>query len=366
MYKITQVISDGNVGGAGILLSHVTEALKGIFDFEILVPEHSALIDRLPRRGVRITPLSFCPDKSFSPSDIAVFARHFQKTRPHAVHSHASLTARLAGRLLGIRPLLSTRHCAGVLGTSAPLSPMRRILYNLCTSVTVATADAAARELWAQGIAPSRTVTLPNGVPPTPRLAHGQRRAHLHALGLSDADTVLGCCARLEEVKGQDLLLRAVAGLLPTFPHLRILFVGDGSRRAYLSALAARLGITHAVRFVGYTDTPAVYQNLFTLNVNTSRGTETSCLATSECMSLGIPTVASDFGGNREMIREGENGLLFRTDDVTSLSSKLADLLKSPLRLSDMRQGAARIYRESYSVERMAQRYKELYFSLMQ
>jgi len=365
MYKITQVISDGSVGGAGILLSHVTEALKDIFDFEIIVPEHSALIDRLPKRGVRVTPLSFCPDKSFHPSDIAVFLRHFRKTGPHVIHSHASLTARLAGRMLGIRPLLSTRHCVGVYGTDTPLSPLRRILYNLCTAVTVATADAAARELISQGVPSSRIVTLTNGVPPAPRLSREERASHLHALGLSEKDTVLGCCARLEAVKGQDLLLRAVAALLPAFPRLRALLVGDGSRRAYLSALAARLGIAHAVRFVGYTDTPFVYQNLFTVNVNTSRATETSCLATSECMSLGIPTLASDFGGNREMIREGENGLLFRTDDVRSLTERLSQLLQVPSRLRDMRDSTARAYRDRFSVERMAEGYQRLYFSLI-
>ena len=364
MCRILQVISDGNVGGAGILLSHVTEALRGEFDFEILVPEGSSLIDRLPSRGVRVTPLSFSPDRSFSLRDVPTLLRYMRSVRPSVIHTHASLTARLAGHLLGVGALLSTRHCA-IGAALRPMSALKRRLYEVCTTLTVATARAAARELIESGVREERIVTVENGVPPLSPLAERERLEALRALGLQPSHLILGSCARLEHVKGQDLLLRALAQLLPHFPHARALIVGDGSCRASLETLAAALGIRHAVRFVGYTHDPARYERLFTVNVNTSRGTETSCLVTSECMSVGIPTVASDFGGNRDMIREGENGFLFRTDDLPSLVRTLTPLLATPSRLSDMRKSTVGVYRARYSLERMAEGYRRLYSSLV-
>ena len=364
MLRITHVISDANVGGAGIQLAYLTEALRDTFDFEIIVPQGSALLSRLPKEGVRITPFSFSPESGLSFRDIRAFARYFRRTKPQIVHTHAALSARVGALVAGIGPRLSTRHCAKK-GVTA-LGSGQRALYNACTTLTVATAKAAERDLIAEGIPRERIRTLLNGTPPTRCLSQAQQAALRQLLGLRATDIVLGCCARLEHVKGQDLLLRAAAMLKPRYPSLHVLLVGDGGQRSALQALTARLGLLRSVHFTGYVDDPAPYQNLFTVNVNPSRGTETSCLATSECMSLGTPTVASDFGGNPDMIEDGLSGRLFRTADPTALASTLDELLSVPGRLPSMRDGARRVYREKFTLAGMANAYKQLYFSIIE
>jgi hypothetical protein len=96
--KITQVISDTNVGGAGVLLSSIVSALKDEFEFEVILPRASLLYGRFPDT-VRVTYLQVAKDRSFHPKDVATFASYFRKTRPDVIHTHAALSARIAAKL---------------------------------------------------------------------------------------------------------------------------------------------------------------------------------------------------------------------------------------------------------------------------
>ena len=353
--KITQVISDENIGGAGILLSLITEGLCSEFDFEILLPKGSQLISRLPK-GVKITP--FTMHGGNAPQDVLRFFRYLKENPCDVLHTHAAFSARLGGALANIPRLYSTRHCA--MGKTA-LPPLYSKLYNRVTALTVATASAAAEELMAEGVPKERIRLIYNGTKEPIRLSATERRRTLASLGLDEKATVLGCVGRLERVKGQDVLLEAMAHLVPRFPSLFLLLVGEGRERERLVEQCKRLGIAHRVHFVGYTATPYVYQNLFTLNVNPSRGTETSCLATSECAALGIPTVASDFGGNRECVAHEVSGLLFKSEDAEGLASAIEKILLDTDLQKLLRKGARKRYETMFTLSHMLDGYRKLY-----
>ena len=242
---------------------------------------------------------------------------------------------------------------------------MKSKLYNYYTDITVSTADCVSGELLSEGVDPSKIVTIKNGSRCIIPINEDQRLKESKSLGISPKARIIGSCARLERVKGQDLLLRIAPRLLCRFPDVFIMFVGDGSLLEEYRRKAALLGISARIIFTGYTPTPERYQRLFYINVNTSRGTETSCLATSECMSLGIPTVASDFGGNTEMIKNNVNGLTFKCDNEFDLERALTLLLSSKALHKRLSDGAAESYRENYSAERMADEYRRLYLSLI-
>ncbi len=353
--KITQVISDENVGGAGILLSLITEGLCKEFDFEILLPKGSLLIPRLPN-GVKITP--FPMHGGNAPQDALRFFRYLREHPCDILHTHAAFSARLGGAMANIPRLYSTRHCA--MGEKT-LPPLYSKLYNRITHLTVATAGAAAEELIGEGVPKESIRVIYNGTKEPPRLSAAERRQALARLGLSEKDTVLGCVARLERVKGQDILLEAMARLMPKHPSLFLLLVGEGSERARLTALCSRLGLGHRVYFVGYTPTPYLYQNLFTLNINPSRGTETSCLATSECAALGIPTIASDFGGNRECVAHEVSGLLFGSEDAEGLASAIERVLLDAELHKILKRGARKRYETMFTLSHMLDGYRRLY-----
>ena len=353
--KITQVISDTSIGGAGILLSHIAGALAEEHDLEILLPKNSLLISRLPKT-VRITPFPMHGGDSIA--DVPRFLQYLREHPCDVLHTHAAFSARLAGALCGIPRLYSTRHCAMGAHNTPPLYAK---LYNRVTSLTVATACAAAEELIAEGVPKEKIRVIYNGVAEPQRFTSAEKRAMLKKLRLTEKDTVIGCCGRLEHVKGQDILIEAAATLMPRFPSLHLLLVGDGSRMQALIALAERLGICEHVHFVGYTPTPAIYQSLFTLNVNPSRGTETSCLATSECAALGIPTVASDFGGNRECVAHEVSGLLFKSEDKDALAAAIERALTDTELKRLLCKGARRRYETMFTLSHMLDGYRRLY-----
>lgn len=361
--KITQVISDTNVGGAGVLLSSIVSALKDEFEFEVILPRASLLYGRFPDT-VRVTYLQVAKDRSFHPKDVATFASYFRKTRPDVIHTHAALSARIAAKLSCSAVCCSTRHCSHPSHSVTKLSAPRLALYNFCTDVTVSTADFATENLIREGIRKNRIITVKNGSPDLFKEGSGKNVFSRKSLGLPENAILIGSVARLEAVKGQDVILRAAPKILARFPNVHFVFLGDGTLKEEYKRLAASLGIERHVSFTGFAEDPTAYQRHFKLNVNASRGTETSCLAISECLSLGIPTVASDFGGNTEMIKDFENGLIFSSDNPHALSDAVIRLLSDGELYKKLSQGARKSYLESFSLDRMTEKYRILYSNL--
>ena len=361
--KITHAISDTNIGGAGILLASLTEGLKNDFDIEVLLPEGSRLPARLPH-GIKVTELPLSPDLSFAPRDVSVFHAYLKAHPTDVLHSHASLSARIGGRLSGIRRCISTRHCAYPVARVKKMPLPKRFLYEASTDLTVSTADFATENLVRSGLRAEKIVTIKNGSFDLSGQSAKQSSDITEHLGIPRGKRIIGSVARLERVKGQDVVLRSAREVLKFFPDVHFVFVGCGSLENEYRDLSARLGIDKSVTFTGYVSSPSELQRSFYINVNASRGTETSCLATSECMSLSIPTVASSFGGNREMIKHRENGLIFPTDNVFSLSSALIELLEDGELHKRLSLGARRSFEEDFSVDIMVNRYKTLYRSL--
>jgi len=361
--KITQVISDSNIGGAGVLLSLICEGLCKKFDTEVIIPRGSMLKRRLSSTGARVTELDINPDKSFSLADTLTLLRHFKLNPPNIIHTHASLSARLAGKLLGGCVCLSTRHCAKV-REEARASFIKKAIYERLTDFTISTAKCATENLLSEGIKENKIRTIRNGVRALERLDEEEKKRLKSCLGIKDGEIILGVCSRLEPIKGHDLTLRAAARLYSKIKNIRLLIVGGGTEEENLKRQAARLGISEICRFVGFSENPTPYQNIFHVNINASRGTETSCLATSECMSLGIPTVASDFGGNKEQIKNGINGLLFRSDDFLSLEAALYRVLSENGLYETLSAGAKQSFDNEFSLSCMLKDYEALYNSL--
>ena len=358
--KITQVISDTNVGGAGVLLTSIVSALKNDFEFEIILPSASLLNTRFPT-GVRISELRVTGDRSFSASDIAMFVSHFKKSRPDIIHTHASLSARIAARLSCDAACFSTRHCSKPSHSIVRFNTAQRALYNFSTDITVSTADYATDNLIREGVPARRIITIKNGSPDLSANTENTDMFSLKELGLAKNTILIGSVARLESIKGQDIILRAAPKILSRFPNVHFLFLGEGSMKEEYKRLSASLGIEKQVTFFGFAENPKAYQKLFFLNVNASRGTETSCLATSECLSLGIPTVASDFGGNTEMIDDMKNGLIFPSDNPHALAECIIRLIFDRALYEKLRLGARKSYLEHFSLDKMAEKYRALY-----
>ncbi len=366
MIRMMHAISDTNVGGAGIqvlnLLSHLD---RERFDLRVLLPRRSLLTPYFLAEGIPVCEVATQPDTSFSLRDVRALLPIFSYHRPDILHTHGFFSARVAGRLCRVPHILATRHCAEPVGRLTHLPHAYGAIYSRFTDKTVATAAYAADDLLRRGHDRSRIVLIRNGCEPKRRITPKECANLRHRLGIPDSAVVLGMNARLERVKGQDILLLALARLKAAGIHAVGLFVGCGSCEADYRTLARALGVADRAFFVGFVRDVTPYLNLFDININCSRGTETSCLAISEAMSLGIPTLATDFGGNPEMVRDGENGFLYPREDAEALSALVLRLIGDEKTRARLALNAKRMASTRFSAENMAKMYTELYNSML-
>lgn len=180
-------------------------------------------------------------------------------------------------------------------------------------------------EIVGRGLPAGKVTVIPNAVDVESFQLSGEADPVLRAaLGLEQA-TVLGFVGSFYAYEGLDLLLEAFPALLARRPDLRVLLVGGGPQEANLKAQAAQLGIADRVIFTGrvpHGDVSRYYDqiDLLVYPRHSMRLTElVTPLKPLEAMAQGRIFVASDVGGHKELIRDGETGHLFRAGDAGAL-----------------------------------------------
>ena len=175
---------------------------------------------------------------------------------------------------------------------------------------------------------------------------------------------VIGTVARLSPVKDQGTMLVAFRHVLEEIPDARLMLAGDGPCAIKLQEQAAKLGLNGHVDFLGRcSNIPEVLKqmSIFTLS-STTEGLPMTVL---EAMAAGLPIVATDVGGNRELVQPPQCGLLVPARDASALSRAYIDLLRDPQRRAQM--GAASRARavQYFSIDHMLAEYKKLYDRLL-
>lgn len=205
----------------------------------------------------------------------------------------------------------------------------------------VARADAVAviceglrGDLIARGVAADKIVVAPNGVDLTLFGAPVPRDPALaRVLGLDEDAETIGFIGSFYDYEGLDDLIAAMPALVAARPKARLLLVGGGPMEAALRAQAAASPAAAAIRFVGRVPHDAVerYYALVDVLAYPRKHMRLTDLVTPlkplEAMAQGRLVAASDVGGHRELIRDGETGTLFRPDDPAAIATALAGLL---------------------------------------
>ena len=137
--------------------------------------------------------------------------------------------------------------------------------------------------------------------------------------------------------------------------------MGDGTQTNTLNRYAHELKIDDTVHFTGFLNDVTGIFNITDINVNCSNQSETSNLALCEGMSLGIPCVVSDCSGNPQMVKNGQNGLLFPTGNADALSECLIRLYRDKSLYQKCSIGAYKRYKEEFSAKIMAEKMMDFY-----
>ncbi len=324
---------------------------------ELVSPEGSALGDRANARGIRVHRVSPHLSRISAAFKISELTKPGRFDVVHANEAHA-VTATWLARTHERVPLVISRRVGYPIRKSA-LAISR---YQAAARILPISGWVADR-LAASGINKDKMTVVYEGVE-IPRLPPDDVRREARLLwGVTDDSPLLGCVGVLLPDKGQDLLIRVLAGLRTEFPKAKLLLAGDGPDRSRLEHLTKQLALADAVIFAGFvTAMEPVYTALDAfLFPSRFEGLGTSLLA---AMSYAVPSVAFATCAFGEIIEHGKSGLLAELGNETSLRNAAATLLRNPLIAKQIAAAARTRIEQKFSAAKMVDEMLRVYESL--
>ncbi|MBI2195389.1 MAG: glycosyltransferase [Planctomycetes bacterium] len=283
--------------------------------------------------------------------------RHLRRFRPQVLHTWmftANAYGRAAGLLAGVPVRIASERAVDSWKTW-PYRWTDRLLAS--TTHCIVANCAAVREFVRRQIPPAaaRIEVIPNGVDIhrfTPRV-HGA------------AGEVVFCSAgRLAAQKRMDLVLRALAQIPENPVRTRLRIAGEGPLGPELKALAAKLGVSGRVEWLGSVPdlAPVLASSDAFVLASDWEGMPNVVL---EAMASGLPVAATAVDGTLELVRDGETGILIPPNSVPDLAAAIQRLAGSPDLRQNMGSSGRRRAESEFSMERMVQAYEALYERLL-
>ncbi len=294
----------------------------------------------------------------------------------HITHMYLDAVAAILARRRHGLPIVVRPACAGHYGDLARLARFRawplypgpgkvglRVLIR-----TIARADAfvansreLCEELLAAGVRAGKIARIPNGVDlarfspdPDARSVEARRR-----LGLPEGPLVV-FAGRLDPQKGLHTLVEAMRSPTLAAAGARLLLLGDGPQRAELAQALHRDGLSDRALFRGVVEDVAPYLRASDLFAFPTLG-EGMPNALLEAMATGLPCVASDIGGCRDVVTNGETGLLVPAGDATAFRAALETVVQSAALRERLGAAARQDAVSRFGLERMVDRYETCY-----
>ncbi|HYY96335.1 MAG TPA: glycosyltransferase [Pyrinomonadaceae bacterium] len=308
-------------------------------------------------------------DRNFA-AQLRSFARFLRRSEVDIVHAHDFYTnvfGMAGAALAGVRARVASKRETEGFRSRAQKFVERRA-FQLARRVVV-NADAVGEMLKGEGVPASKLVTVYNGLDAArvrPPLGF-RRETALAALGLpaEPARRFVTIVANLRHaVKDHPTFLRAAARVRAEVSDAAFVLAGEGELEQELREYAAGLGIAPDVFFTGRCARVAELLAVSDVCVLSSRA-EGFSNAILEYMAAGRAVVATDVGGAREAIVEGETGHLVAAGDDAALAARVAALLKDPPRARAMGERGRALVARKFSCEAQLARTEELYDRLL-
>jgi glycosyltransferase involved in cell wall biosynthesis len=297
--------------------------------------------------------------------------RYVDRHQIQIVHSHTPRTIlEVWGGLNLSQPF--SRHAALHLATKHLLtSPKDRkfgLIYSLFDRLTLYPPDhlitvshTMAGEVSSQPWIPASKVTaIPNAIPVEQYYQPSEREAVRKELGLSPEILAVGFTGRISKVKNLDLLLDAFAMVLPENPSMHLILAGEGDLRPALETQSKRMGISHAVSWIGFCSNIPRFLSALDIYIQPSAN-EGLSLSILEAMAAEKPVIATRVGSAEEIIRDGSTGMLIEPGTAPSIANAMKTLTAN----MELRNCLARHAREfvvrEYNIQKMVDGYYQVY-----
>lgn len=326
--RVLEVIGNASLGGMETYIQNFISHLPpDQYKLTCICPYESrftASLRNLNVEEVYITPIE--DDPVWRSIQLAVeIGRLHQADVLHAHMPKAHVLAGLAGLLLK-KPVVASVHGMNV--TSQEFGITRALGTHLITNCQEAYSQALA-----MGLSPERIDIVRNAVD-TDVFAPRHNNKLRSSINISPDTPLVGFVGRLDEEKGPDLFLRAAQYVYRLRPDVHFIMAGEGLMKDELQDMCRSFHMEDHVHFLGWMNPAEVYPELDVL-AHTSRSDGTS-LVLLEAMACECPTVGIAVGGVREIIEDGNTGLLAGVGDWQNVGAKIIRLLDNPEWLRDM------------------------------
>lgn len=360
--RIVHLVENLNLGGAErVVVDLVSEQVRrGDHCSVICLFEVGVLAAELEQIGVTVTAMA--KPSGPSPATALRLRKILRDGRAEILHTHNAMAhyyGVFASAGLHLRRV-NTRHGMGTLLGNR----RQQWLYQLAMILTAKACfvcDAARQRFIKDGlISTDKAMTVYNGID-TSRYQRGGQSGALRALiGVDDNARLLVTVGRLNPAKNHPLLFSAFVKLAETDPDLHLVIIGDGAGMEMLHDLRQQSGLTGRIHLPGArSDVPALLADaaVFVL----SSQTEGFSLSLLEAGAAGVPVVATDVGGNGEIIADGIRGRLVAAGNADALAIAINDLLESRLQSSQYATALADWVEQHCTLAAMAQAYARVY-----
>lgn len=358
------VIDELDIGGTEQQIAEIVQRMdRRRFEPVVCCFRHGAKAREIESLGVRV--LHEPKHLKADPGLVLRLVRMMRRERFDLVQTYlwtANTWARLAARMAGVPYVLASERNVDIWEER-----YKRVIGRYLARSTdriIANSEAVRRYLLDRGgLDPAKVVTVYNGVnfdrfhtacDPTTRRAE---------LGLPPDAILAGVVARVEPAKDHATLLQALTLISSRLPRLHLVVVGGGSELARQRETARELGIGGRVHFTGPRSDAVEWLQTIDISVLSSvkEGLSNTLL---ESMAAGRPMVATDVGGNAEVLVEGETGFLVPPRDPAALAAALAHLASSEELMARFGHAARKRVETMFSVSRMVSRTESLYLNL--
>lgn len=367
MIKVVEVSSDSNIGGAGkCILTFLRTYDRSKFDVSVIIPVGSKLKPEIKALGTRVYELEDLAEKSLDLKAVSKLKRLFKQIRPDIVHTHASMSARLAAKQCGIKTVY-TRH--SVFPPPAKISKgvgklINGFINNHTADRIIAVAEAAKDNLTATGVDEKKIDVVLNGVDALKPFDPETLGKTKEKYGIRPGQKTAAIVARLNEVKGHKYFVEAAEIIKKRGLDMKFLIAGTGETEDEIRGLIKEKGLEDTVVMLGFLNDVEPLMNVMDIQVNCSFGTEATSLSLLEGMSLGKPAVVTDFGGNPGVIKDGVNGYLVPTRDPKALADRIEKLASDDELYSQISKNCLEIYAKTFTSEANARKIEEIYNQL--
>ncbi len=367
--KVIHLISGGDVGGAKTHVLSLLAALGKEITAELVCFRDGDFANSARTLGIP----TYIVDSGRISKDLSALKKLIAECGFDIVHCHGS-RANFMGWLLRRRvslPFVTTIHSDYKLDYLG--RPAARLTYGVLNSYAlrrldyrIGVSDSMTDLLISRSFPPETMFTIYNGLDFSAPVKRIERREFFSRFGIEAAGDwiIAGIAARLNPVKDIKTLIRALAINKQDCPNLHLAIAGEGEELPMLRSLAAELGVSEKVHFLGWVEDMDGFYGSIDINTLTSLS-ETFPYALTEGARFKLPTTSSRVGGVSKLITDGECGYLFEPGDTETLAVHLMALYKDENLRSKMGNALFERARELFSLDKTKETQIGIYDSIL-